>query len=540
MQYQKAKPTIILIILLSSILFAGVSFAIDQSPTVKEFVHTVEVKDYGLTVLTDTVSFYNSMSSKAAIPSMVIKYPKEFYDKMVIAEVSDNRFSPSISLEENFTVVNFVPKDVVQMDPGAGYNFTVKFLLKNFFSFKSSNTIQFILPIYPSLNLDSNAILSNIMLPYGVVLPTSLENFTYTALATKNIYARSFENVKAGAYFFKNVSAEIMSGANIYLLEVPKAVRTLQFNDDGSIWVMEQIQLKNLGKTNITTISLNILNDRILSVKLVHDIGPESDYDLGLYRQFTLPHQLNTNETYTLKIRYPAPSNFTKFSGGNYVVNITATPPIDTLVKEYVVEAKFSQGFAIVSGEQSKVFENANPYSKENFFIEYTPKLYWSTPTYIPAILFILLLFAFLTPFIQKEAGEEKKYAIELKDHLKGKLKLVESTIELYENRLKGQIPRQRFNVLKQEYLTSLTRINSSIANSSAETLKNEPQKKPTVDKILAMSREVETLLKQLTTYYDQLNVGKIDGREFEKRRSDTIKRINSIKQELEGLIETI
>jgi hypothetical protein len=110
----------------------------------------------------------------------------------------------------------------------------------------------------------------------------------------------------------------------------------------------------------------------------------------------------------------------------------------------------------------------------------------------------------------------------------------------LYENRLKGQIPRQRFNVLKQEYLTSLTRINSSIANSSAETLKNEPQKKPTVDKILAMSREVETLLKQLTTYYDQLNVGKIDGREFEKRRSDTIKRINSIKQELEGLIETI
>ncbi|MGB9727500.1 MAG: hypothetical protein ACPLZF_03735 [Nitrososphaeria archaeon] len=541
MRYKKTGlASIILIILLSSMLFVGGSFAIDQTPTVKEFVHTVEVKDYGLTVLTDTISFYNSMPSKAIIPSIVIKYPREFYDKMFLAEVSDSRFNPSLSIEENFTVVKFVPKDVVQIDSGVEYNFTARFLLKEFFSFKSSNTIQFILPIYPSINIDSSVLLSNIMVPYGVVLSTSLENFTYTALVTKNIYTRTFENVKAGEYFFKNISAEIMSGASIYLLEVPKAVRTLQFYDDGSIWIMEQIQLKNLGKTNITTLSLNILNDRILSVKLVHDIGPESDYDLGPYGRFTLPHQLEANETYTLKIRYPAPSNFTKFSGNNYIVNITATPPLDTLVKEYVVEAKFSQGFTVLSGTQVKVFENANPYSRGNFFIEYTPKLYWSAPAYTPAILLILVLFAFLTPFIQKEEGEEKKYAIEFKDHVRGKLKLIESTIELYENRLKGLIPKQRFNVLKQEYITSLTRINSSIANSSADVLKSEPQKKPAIDKILAMGREMDMLLKQLITYYDQLNVGKIDKREFEKRRSEAIKRINAIKQEVEDLLGTI
>jgi len=526
--------------LVSCIIPIGRSQALDSAPSVKEFVHTVEVNEYGLTTLTCTISFYNNLSSNTIVPSIKIGYPKEFYEKMVVAEVSDRRFNPSLSVEGNLTVASLAPEGNVEVASGSEYNLTVKFLVKNLFSFPSSNVIQLILPVYPSLNFDSRAVLSNIIVPYGVTLSTSLENFTYTMLATKNIYTRTFENVKAGDYLFKNVSAELMSGTNLYLLEVPRAVRTLQFYDDGSIWVTEELQLKNLGKTNITTLSLNILNDRILSVKLVQAVGPEVDYDLGLYRQFTLPHPLNYNETYTLKIRYPAPSNLTKLSGNNYIVNITAKPPLNVLVKEYVLEAKFSQGFIPLSGEQAKVFENSSPLSQERFVVEYTPKLYWSASTYIPTALLIIALFAFLTPFLQSEAGEERRYALDLRENVKSKLKLVESTIELYEGRLEGRIPKQRFNILKQEYLSSLTKVNSSVANASTEALRNEPQKKPVIDKISSANREIDTLLKQLTSYYDQLNIGKIDRKEFEKRRSDAIKRINMLKQEIESELEKI
>lgn len=542
MQYQKVKIISIpvIIVFLSYIMFNYNSYAISSSPYVKEFVHTFEIKEYGLTVLTSTISFHNNLTSKATIPSVELKYPRELYQKMVIEAVSDERLAASSYSEGNFTIIKLAPKDVIQIDPETDYNITVKILVKEFFSFTSKTSIQFILPIYPALNLDSKATLSNIILPYGVVPTETLENFTYTALVTKNIYTRTFENVRAGNYYFKNTSAELMGSANLYLLKVPKATRTIQFYDDGSIWVMEEIQLKNLGETSISTLSLNILNDRILSVKLVHDIGPETDYDLGLYRQLTLPQQLNQNETYTLKIRYPAPSNMTKFTGNSYVLNITTSPPLDTLVGEYVIRVQPSQGINLISREQVKVIENANPFSLQSFVIEYIPKLYWSSSTYIPVSLLILVIFASITPLLQREAEEEKRYAVDLKAHVRGKLKLIESIIELYEGRLKGQVPRHRFNVLKQEYFASSTKVNSSIANSISEAVKNNPKNKPLFDKISSINRDIDTLLKQLTSYYDQLSMGKIDSKEFEKRRSDTIKRINALKQEIESELENI
>ncbi|MEM2742322.1 MAG: hypothetical protein QXD95_09290 [Nitrososphaeria archaeon] len=542
MQYQKVKiiSILVIIVFLSYIMFNYNSYAISSSPYVKEFVHTFEIKEYGLTVLTSTISFHNNLTSKATIPSVELKYPRELYQKMVIEAVSDERLAASSYSEGNFTIIKLAPKDVIQIDPETDYNITVKILVKEFFSFTSKTSIQFILPIYPALNLDSKATLSNIILPYGVVPTETLENFTYTAIVTKNIYTRTFENVRAGNYYFKNISAELMGSANLYLLKVPKATRTIQFYDDGSIWVMEEIQLKNLGETSISTLSLNILNDRILSVKLVHDIGPETDYDLGLYRQFTLPQQLNQNETYTLKIRYPAPSNMTKFTGNSYVLNITTSPPLDTLVGEYVIRVQPSQGIDLISREQVKVIENANPFSLQSFVIEYIPKLYWSSSTYIPVSLLILVIFASITPLLQREAEEEKRYAVDLKAHVRGKLKLIESIIELYEGRLKGQVPRHRFNVLKQEYFASSTKVNSSIANSISEAVRNNPKNKPLFDKISSINRDIDTLLKQLTSYYDQLSMGKIDSKEFEKRRSDTIKRINALKQEIESELENI
>ncbi|MEM3826503.1 MAG: hypothetical protein QXZ08_02975 [Nitrososphaeria archaeon] len=542
MQYQKVKiiSILVIIVFLSYIMFNYNSYAISSSPYVKEFVHTFEIKEYGLTVLTSTISFHNNLTSKATIPTVELKYPRELYQKMVIEAVSDERLAASSYSEGNFTIIKLASKDVIQIDPETDYNITVKILVKEFFSFTSKTSIQFILPIYPALNLDSKATLSNIILPYGVVPTETLENFTYTALVTKNIYTRTFENVRAGNYYFKNISAELMGSANLYLLKVPKATRTIQFYDDGSIWVMEEIQLKNLGETSISTLSLNILNDRILSVKLVHDIGPETDYDLGLYRQLTLPQQLNQNETYTLKIRYPAPSNMTKFTGNSYVLNITTSPPLDTLVGEYVIRVQPSQGIDLISREQVKVIENANPFSLQSFVIEYIPKLYWSSSTYIPVSLLILVIFASITPLLQREAEEEKRYAVDLKAHVRGKLKLIESIIELYEGRLKGQVPRHRFNVLKQEYFASSTKVNSSIANSISEAVRNNPKNKPLFDKISSINRDIDTLLKQLTSYYDQLSMGKIDSKEFEKRRSDTIKRINALKQEIESELENI
>ncbi|MEM3424001.1 MAG: hypothetical protein QXE51_05495 [Nitrososphaeria archaeon] len=542
MQYQKVKiiSILVIIVFLSYIMFNYNSYAISSSPYVKEFVHTFEIKEYGLTVLTSTISFHNNLTSKATIPTVELKYPRELYQKMVIEAVSDERLAASSYSEGNFTIIKLASKDVIQIDPETDYNITVKILVKEFFSFTSKTSIQFILPIYPALNLDSKATLSNIILPYGVVPTETLENFTYTALVTKNIYTRTFENVRAGNYYFKNISAELMGSANLYLLKVPKATRTIQFYDDGSIWVMEEIQLKNLGETSISTLSLNILNDRILSVKLVHDIGPETDYDLGLYRQLTLPQQLNQNETYTLKIRYPAPSNMTKFTGNSYVLNITTSPPLDTLVGEYVIRVQPSQGIDLISREQVKVIENANPFSLQSFVIEYIPKLYWSSSTYIPVSLLILVIFASITPLLQREAEEEKRYAVDLKAHVRGKLKLIESIIELYEGRLKGQVPRHRFNVLKQEYFASSTKANSSIANSISEAVRNNPKNKPLFDKISSINRDIDTLLKQLTSYYDQLSMGKIDSKEFEKRRSDTIKRINALKQEIESELENI
>ena len=504
----------------------------------KQFSHSVEIGEYGQFYINDILTFNNNGTSQALIPEITLTYPSQYYNRMFLDSISDSSFQVSFSRERNVTVIKLTPiKDVI-INPGSDYNLSVTYSAQNLISPKTAQLFYVNLALYPGVSLGALQLISSVYVPSGASF-TNLEGYRMLDLADKLFYYKNYNNTAPGANRFQNLTLGIDPNSAIFLIDVPKAERTLQINDDGSILVSDTIQLTNLAKKNITSLVLALLNPNILNVKVVMPIGPEKNSDLGASKQFFLDKEVKFNETYTFTIRYPAPVGMLTFVNGKYLGNITTSPPLNAVVKEYTLKAVFSDG---IEPKQSYVntFTNAYQYSKERFIIEYEPKLFWSATTIVPISLIVLIVLLGAFALFQKEEGEEKKYSSEFFDIVQGKLQLVNLIVELYEGRRTGRTVKQKFNMSKQEYLSRTSQMNSSLARITGDFAKEKPEKKSQLEKVMRLNKDIDQALKAVIGEYDSLQSGKIGKDEFDKRKSDLIKKLDSIRKEIEDEISTI
>jgi hypothetical protein len=251
-----------------------------------------------------------------------------------------------------------------------------------------------------------------------------------------------------------------------------------------------------------------------------------------------LDKEVMFNETYTFTITYPAPKGMIRFVNGKYVGNITTFPPLDAIVNEYTIKADFSDGIA-PKQPSMKTFLNADRYTGGSFIIEYEPKLFWSSTTIVPIGLIVLIILLGAFSLFQREEGKEKEYSSEFFDTVQDKLQLVSSTLELYEERRTGQTIKQRFNVLKQEYLSRASQMNNSLVRITEDFAKENPERKQP-ERVMRLNRDLDQALKAVVSDYDSLQSGKIGKDEFNKRRPESMKKLDSIRKEIEDEISTI
>jgi len=534
----RLAPIIIGLFILTMNLYFVPCYASSSIGYCKQFSHSVEISEYGQFYINDIFAFNNNGTSQASIPEITLTYPSQYYNRIFLDWISDPNFQVSFSKEGNVTIIKLTPAKEVTINPGVDYNLSVTYSAQNLISPKTAQLSYVNLALYPGVSLDSSKLISSIYLPSGAAF-TNLEGYQIINLPDRLIYNKNYNNTIAGAHRFQNLTLGIDPNSAIFIIDFPIAERTLQINDDGSILVSDTIQLTNLAKKNITSLNLAFLNPNLLNVKVVMPIGPEKSSDLGMSKQFFLDKEVKFNETYTFTIRYPAPAGMLKFVNGKYVGNVTTSPPLNAVVKEYILKASFSNGIA---PKQSyiKTFTNVDQYSKERFIIEYEPKLFWSATTIVPISLIVLIILLGAFALFQKEEGEEKKYSSEFFDTVQDKLQLISSTVELYEERRTGQMIKQRFNVSKQEYLNRTNQMNGLLVRITADFAKENPEKKPQLEKVMRLNRDIDQALKTVIGDYDSLQSGKIGKDEFDKRRSESIKKLDSIRKEIEDEIGTI
>ncbi|MGQ9781838.1 MAG: hypothetical protein ACUVQ8_06275 [Nitrososphaeria archaeon] len=536
-----ASPILSTVLLLLLMVNASIPICHAVSPVgyVSQLNHSVRVNSYGFIFVNDTISFHNNYTSQVSIPEFTLTFPGQYYNRFFPYSISDSSFQVSSHLEGNLTRVRLTPAKEVVVDPGSTYNLTISFSGVDLMLSRIAQLVYVNLALYPGVSLNSAKVYSTISVPVDTVF-TLMEGYNMTETLDSRLYNRTYVGVLAGTYRFQNASLGLLKQSTMAVILVPKAERTIKVDDDGSVWVIDMIQIKNIGKQNITSLKLLMLNPSLLRVKVIKPIGPEEDVDLNMLGQIDLKGEVRYNQTYSLKIKYPAPSGFIKTVNGRYSGNISSVPPIDGVVEEYIVRTEFSNGFASVQQPTYKVFNKANKYVVEGLIIEYEPKLFWSASTTIPLGLFTLIVLLGMLSYFQKGEEEEKKYAAEFFDVVGDKLQVVDSTLELYEDRRLGRVTKQRFNILKQEYVNRIGQTNGALAKAAGDFIKYDPEKKVRLEKILRLNRDLDQALRSIVADYDQLQAGRIGREEFDRRRPESFKRLDGLRKEIEEELRMI
>ncbi|MEM3403817.1 MAG: hypothetical protein QXJ17_04730 [Nitrososphaeria archaeon] len=535
----RSLPAIVLLF----ILVFNVSFipsnALSTISSINTVRHTLEVSDFGLLLINETLVITNDLPSLASVPEIKLYYPSQYYDKMFLNLISDTRFNWSFANGGNLTTLSLKPTEEISLNPGENYSLNILLSVEGCTYFKESSLVEVNLVLYPGISLPSKVVESALYTPFATSFQ-SLEGYELKETPLKTVYSKRFENVTAESYKFMNAKLNLPLTSDMIIVEVPKAERIIKVENDGSISVIDTLQIRNVSNKSVTSIKLDLLNPNAFKAMLLIPIGQEEEVDLGLFKQFTPKAPIEHNHSCTFTIKYSAPADIIKFLNGRYILNVTTSPSISTLVKEYIIRVEPSEGIRLLSKVDKKLFTNASPFVKDNFIVEYEPKLFWSSSTSVPLALMILILLLGAFSYFQKGEEEEKKFYKEFYNLVQDKIQLASSTLDLYEERRLGKVPKQRFNILKQEYVTRTGSLNSTLVKTAGELVKESPDKAAKVEKILNLNRELDQALKALVNNYDLLQTRRISDEVFLKRRSDSAKKLDSIRREIEGEVSAL
>ncbi len=540
---QKTKLAIIIaIFLLLTVNFSSnynSCKAATQISLLEELDHVVEINEYGFLIINETMMFYNNYSMTVSVPQVTLTYPPSYFSKMSLVNITDNRFALSISKTADSAVAILSPTAEIALNAGASINVTVSFIGENLVSSGSSELFYVNLLLYPGVSLNASKTVSAVNSPLGTTFPL-LPGYVKETSGGKDYYSRTYTNLTKNMFSLYNASMTVSTDADVVIMEVPRVERTIQVENDGSLWVIDMFQLRNLGYRNISSIYVNLLNKKVSSVKLVPPVGPEEDYSIGFFGQVSFKITVQYNGAYTFRIKYPAPEGLVKFTDGKYVGSFNTSSPYNGIVEEYVLRESASNGFKTSTENPEIVLKNVTQYSKGTFTISYEPKLFWSAANIIPIGLLILVLLLGVFSYSQKNEAKEREYSGELLGIVQDKLELINSTVQLYDQRLSGAVQKQKFNISRQEHYSMINQINGRLANIRTELIKENPGKEKNYEQILNLNRGIDQNLKTLASHYDTMFSGKINREEFEKRRSNSTKKLNQletdIKEEVEGI----
>jgi hypothetical protein len=168
--------------------------------------------------------------------------------------ITDNRFSLSISKTANSTVAILAPTAEIELNSGTSFNVTVSFIGEYLVSSINDKLFYVNLLLYPGVSLAASKTVSTVNSPLGTTF-SLLPGYVKETSGGKEYYSRTYTNLTKNVFsLYYNASMTVSTEADVVIMEVPRVERTIQVENDGSLWVIDKFQLRNLCHRNITSI----------------------------------------------------------------------------------------------------------------------------------------------------------------------------------------------------------------------------------------------------------------------------------------------
>jgi len=295
-QRLKKRATLTLLFLVFSLLFMSlIPYVNAETDTLKPYVEVrrlIEVRDWGLVVINDTISIVNNGS--APISNFQVGFPSNFSQHLDYVFARTERgeaLEIARSVDMGQTGIEGVEVTLLRaIDIDEERNFTVTYVFDLVrLTIEADNQVYYaaVFPKYPAIVFDAVSCNVTVILPEETMLHTS---------SWEEDGAPILSHVEEPLPAYSNETGFVSFSGQMNLLECEFAKREVTFDSSGQIYFYDSFRLRNRGIGAISTMSFTL---------------PKGAYDVVAYDHFgelktTLREEEAGIPEATVRLRYPS------------------------------------------------------------------------------------------------------------------------------------------------------------------------------------------------------------------------------------------
>ena len=547
----KRVASAVVLIMLVMVVFPSLGAAQAQGGLEVRLVSHFYLDRYGYAIVNETVTFKGNSTGSVLVPDVQLSLGS--MTSLVASYIVYGSGYSATQSGPTFTVSG----GGQSVSAGGKSSFTLSAILNGVVSTAANRSLQVLLLENPSLSIPTDSFVLIMALPSGTIIAHPPRGFVETGFGTNSTYSRSgakstFDSPSTAVRVILADSATSMV-SDLHPLQVYSASRTVSIGPDGNPLVTDQLSFKNLGRTQIASLTIAPLTASGGRVTIKPSTEPRllsptsvalSGFSIDLTNsRVGFPAEAGAN--YNMAYQYPLGVRYYSVSGGVIKVNMPNTPPISAFVDSYSISSALPAGVKLLQG-QTQTIAGANPRQTGETTVSYTLTPGWAVDDGIPAasLIFVLMLaglFLSRTTLTEEEETEEESSTERASAMIQA---FEEKTILI--NGLWAEIRSADPNDLGKEYFDE-TRGRLDAFRSRALQRLNEVKQKSTTQKffdllnqIHATEREVERAAKDTLNLYEQFYTRRMRKEVFDRLSPQYTKRLEKALNQLSDELHVV
>lgn len=510
--------------------------------------HTFDLNQYGLVLVNTTLTISNTQSEEIRIPdTLEIAYSADIYEHLASFTVTGVEKSlVKVSKIENLTVYKI--KLGSKLKPNEEKRISLIQTLRLFVK-PSTKLDRFEMNIttLPAINLNLSKVESNFIIPKKLVVEGIPIEFKRMDKNEREVLRAEYKNVSSKLPQVYNLTLQANPPeSELYAILVNKAVREIEVNEFGEVFVHEKITLTNLGTTELKKLKLNYLVDDLTSVTVepAGDPPETNSFEVTLFGNVLdlssgnfLDRSVEKEESFTLHIKYKV-NELINAKDGLIELKIPNKLPIDAVIDLYLVKLKLPTGSKAINYEPL-VIKNASrvdEIEKKEIVFSYSISPAWVAEAAFPVATFIFLAcFTFIYTFRFKGEEEKKveRLVIELSKAYEDKVETTSSVVLDLIERGFERVSRRRLNEVRRRLEEIRVTTNAKVTELNIGKLRLSDEVRRLLNLVTSTDRDFDKVVRDLTNLYDMYLARRVKIDVAQKLLREQRRRLESISSNL-------
>ncbi len=507
------------------------------------------VNRYGYGIINETVKLVNNGSAPVQVPDMQFGFGP-ITSTITDFNVTGSGYSVTQSTGSQGPVYT-VTGGGTSIGPNGNSSFSFKALVNGIVT-PQNGTLSVLLLTRPYLSFGANSVKMLIKMPASTQFKTTPPDYKLTFTGTNVTYSRILTSTSPQPALTQSSLVLESGNQDLHPLVVYSTSRQFTISSVGEPEVMDMISLRNLGTTQLQTLTVSPLTSVNARIRIIPPSTPPllvpanvllSNRGIDLTNTAVgLPVDPGAN--LTIAYQYPLAQKYYTVSGGQVTIQAPLTPPLAAFVNSYSIGLSLPPGVSAAQGK-TQVYSHVEPFKSGTAELSYGLSVGWALDSGVPIASFLFVvallgLFAARTGLAPEEEKEEESATERASDMIKA----VEEKTSLI-NGLFEEIPRVDANALNKVYFDEL-RGRLDTFRSRALRMLNEVKQKSTTQKFFDLlgqvhetEREIDRAAKDMLNLYEQFYTRRMRQEVFDRLLPNYKKRLERALNQLSDELNT-